>query len=93
MSRRSGPAYNHCVTKEPKVTVESLATGEVYKQFGQVSENARSSRPDLGEMPIVYVTNRKKDVLGIVPAWVAKWVEANAAQLLADYQAEHPDES
>lgn len=75
------------------MTVESLATGEVYKQFGRVSEDARSSRPDLGEMPIVYVTNRKKDVLGIVPAWVAKWVEANAAQLLADYQAAHPDES
>lgn len=75
------------------MTVESLATGDVYKQLGQVSETARMARPALGELPIVFVTNRRKNVLGIVPAWVAEWVEANAAQLLAEYQAAHPDES
>lgn len=81
------------MTKEPKVTVKELATGDVYKQLGQVSEAARLARPNLGELPIVYVTNRRKKMLGIVPAWVAEWIQANAEQLLAEYQAAHPDES
>lgn len=75
------------------MTVKELATGDVYKQLGQVSEAARLARPDLGELPIVYVTNRGKSVLGIVPAWVTDWVQANAAQLLEEYRAAQPDES
>lgn len=77
------------------MTVKSLATGDVYKTFGQVSEAARLARPALGELPLVYVTHGrgKKNVVGIVPAWVAEWVEANADELLRRYQEAHPDES
>jgi hypothetical protein len=67
---------------EPKVTVTAYATGDVYKVLGKISETARLSRPELGELPLVYVTNRQKNALGIVPAWAAEWLEANAAEVL-----------
>jgi hypothetical protein len=73
------------MTKEPeeiKVTKDELATGDVYKRFGRITRAAREARRDLGELPIVYVTNRDERTAAIVPAWLAEWVEANAKAVL-----------
>lgn len=78
---------------EPKVTVTEVATGEVYKVLGQISETARHSRPDLGELPLTYITHRKKAVMMIVPAWLGEFIEANAAELLERYEAEQQRKS
>lgn len=73
------------MTKEPedfKVTKDELATGDVYKKFGRITRAAREARRDLGELPIVYVTNRDERTAAIVPAWLAEWVEANVEAVL-----------
>jgi hypothetical protein len=79
------------VTKDAKVTTTTLATGDVYKQLGQISQEARFSRPGLGELPIAYVLHRQKPALGIVPAWVADWVAEHADELIAAYRAANPE--
>jgi hypothetical protein len=89
----SKSAYNPDVTKDAKVTLKTLPSGDVYKRFGELSQDARFARPGLGELPIAYVSHRNEKVLGIVPAWVADWVVEHADELIAFYRAEHPDES
>jgi len=73
---------------EPKVTVTEYASGDVYKVLGQISEAARLSRPELGELPLTHITHRKKAVMTIVPAWLGEWIQANAAEVLERYEAE-----
>lgn len=64
------------------------ATGDVYKVLGQISEAQRLARPELGELPMTYITHRKKPVMAVVPAWVADWVYAHATELLEQRAAE-----
>lgn len=78
----SKTGYNPAVTREAKVTKTEIATGDVYKQFGQLTQAARAARHELGELPITYVMNRKDRAAAIVPAWLAEWVEANAGAVL-----------
>jgi hypothetical protein len=85
-------AYNPDVTKDAKVTTTTIATGDVYKQLGQLSQAARFARPGLGELPIAYISHRQEKAIAIVPAWVADWVAANADQLIEAWRADHPDE-
>jgi hypothetical protein len=75
--------YNPAVTKEAKVTKTEIATGDVYKQLGQITQAARAARFELGELPIAYVMNRKDRAAAIVPTWVAEWVEQHADVVLA----------
>lgn len=70
------------------MTVTKVATGDVYKVLGQISETARHSRPDLGELPLTHITHRKKAVMTIVPAWLGEFIEKNAAELLERAEAE-----
>lgn len=70
------------------MTVTEYATGDVYKVLGQISETARHSRPDLGELPLAYITHRKKAALAIVPAWLGEWIQANAAEVLQRHEEE-----
>jgi len=73
---------------EPKMTVTEYATGDVYKVLGQISEAARQSRPELGELPLTFINHRNKAALAVVPAWVGEWIQANAAELLERHEAE-----
>lgn len=70
------------------MTVTEYATGDVYKVLGQISEAQRLARPQLGELPMTYITHRKKAVMAVVPAWVADWVRVHAAELLEQREAE-----
>lgn len=81
MSSRS--LYNPAVTKEAKVTTTEIATGDVYKQLGQITQAARAARFELGELPIAYVLNRKDRAAAIVPTWAAEWLEEHAAEVIA----------
>lgn len=69
--------------KDAKVTKTEIATGDVYKRFGQIALAARVARPESGELPIVYVKNRDDRVVGILPASVVEWIEENADAVLA----------
>jgi len=73
---------------EPKVTVTEYATGDVYKVLGQISEAARQSRPELGELPLTFINHRNKAALAVVPAWVGEWIRDNAAELLERTEAQ-----
>lgn len=79
--------YNPAVTKEAKVTRTEYATGDVYKQLGQITSAARAARFELGELPIAYIKNRGDRTAAILPAWVGEWVEQNAAAVLALIEA------
>lgn len=70
------------------MTVTEVATGDVYKVLGQISETIRQSRPELGELPLTRITHRRKAVMAIVPAWVLELIEANPAEFLERYEAE-----
>lgn len=86
MLSKSG--YTPDVTKEAKVTTTEYATGDVYKQLGQITQAARAARFELGELPIAYVLNRKDRAAAIVPAWIAQWIEAHADEVLASIKAQ-----
>jgi len=70
------------------VTVTEYATGDVYKVLGQISETIRQSRPELGEIPLTRITHRRKAVMGVVPAWVLDFIQANAAEVLERTEAQ-----
>jgi hypothetical protein len=76
------------VTQGAKVTVSEIATGDLYKQFGRISQAARGARHELGELPITYVLNRDDRAAAIVPAWAAEWLEAHADEMLAAMRAD-----
>lgn len=80
--------YNPAVTKEAKVTTTEIATGDVYKQLGQITQAARAARYELGELPIAYVLNRRDRAAAIVPTWLAEWVEQHADEVIASLNAE-----
>jgi hypothetical protein len=84
----SKTGYTPSVTKEAKVTKTEIATGDVYKQLGQITQAARAARFELGELPIAYVMNRKDRAAAIVPAWVAEWIEKNASAVLELIEAD-----
>lgn len=84
---RSG--YTPPVTEEAKVTMTEYATGDVYKQFGQITQAARAARFELGELPIAYVKNRSDRTAVILPAWVGEWIEANADAVIEQIRTHH----
>jgi hypothetical protein len=77
---------------EPKVTVTEYAIGDVYKVLGQISEAARMSRADLGELPLVHVTHRKKAAMTVVPAWLGQWIEEHATEVMALIRADEREQ-
>lgn len=89
MLSKSG--YNPAVTKEAKVTTTEIATGEIYKQLGQITLAARSARFELGELPITYVMNRRDRAAAIVPTWLAEWAEKHADEVIASLRADGED--
>lgn len=76
-----------------RLSVETFSATAVHDNIGWITEQTRYARKELGELPITFVEFRGKPRVAFVPVWLAEWVEANAAQLLADYQAAHPGES
>jgi len=76
------------VSKDPKVTTETIAPAEVYKRLGPISRAASAARHELGELPITYVESRGEKTLALVPPWAAQWMERHAAEMLASIQAE-----
>lgn len=89
MLSKSG--YNPGVTREAKVTTTEIATGEIYKQLGQITQAARAARFELGELPIAYVLNRRDRTAAIVPTWAAEWMEQHAEELIAAVIAERAE--
>lgn len=75
--------YNPAMTRDAKVTTTEIATGDVYKQLGQITAAARAARFELGELPIAYVMNRKDRAAAIVPTWLAEWAEQHADEVIA----------
>lgn len=71
------------MSKEPKVTTETIAPADVYKRLGPISRAASAARHELGELPITYVESRGVRTLALVPPWLAEWVEANFEAVLA----------
>ena len=69
------------------MTTETISPGDVYKRLGPISRAATAARHELGELPIVYVESRGETTLGLVPPWLAKWVESHADEVLALIQA------
>jgi len=76
------------VSKDPKVTTETIAPAEVYKRLGPISRAASAARHELGELPITYVESRGEKTLALVPPWAAQWMERHAAEMLASIRAE-----
>jgi len=76
------------VTKEPKVTTETIKAADVYKRLGPISRAASAARHELGELPIVYLESRNAKTLGLVPPWAAAWLERHAAEVMASLEAE-----
>ncbi|HZP54989.1 hypothetical protein [Actinocrinis sp.] len=76
------------MSKDPKVTTETIAPAEVYKRLGPISRAASAARHELGELPITYVESRGEKTLALVPPWAAQWMERHAAEMLASIQAE-----
>ncbi len=70
------------------MTISEIATGELYKRFGRISQEARAARHELGELPITYVLNREDRAAAIVPAWLAEWAERHAESVLASIRDE-----
>jgi hypothetical protein len=75
--------------KKAKVTTTTTTSANVVNQFGRINRTAREARMDLGELPIVYVTNRDERTVGIAPAWLLEWVEANADAVLESITLTH----
>lgn len=73
------------------MTTTEIATGDLYKRFGRISQDARAARHELGELPITYVLNRTDRAAAIVPAWLAEWAERHADEVLASLRSEAAD--
>lgn len=76
------------MTKEPKVTTETIAPAEVYKRLGPISRTAAAARHELGELPITYVESRGETTLALVPPWLAQWAVRHAEEVFASLAAE-----
>jgi len=87
----SKTGYNPTVTEEAKVTTTEIATGDIYKQLGQITQAARAARFELGELPIAYVLNRRDRAAAIVPTWAAEWMERHADEVIASLRADAED--
>lgn len=74
------------MSKEPKVTTETIAPADVYKRLGPISRVASGARHELGELPITYVESRGIRTLALVPPWLAEWVEKNADAVLSSIE-------
>ena len=69
------------------MTTETISPGDVYKRLGPISREATAARPELDELPIVFVESRHIKTLALVPAWLAEWAAENAAEVLAAVKA------
>ncbi len=76
------------MSKDPKVTTETIAPAEVYTRLGPISRAASTARHELGELPITYVKSRGEVTVALVPPWAAQWMERHAAEVLASLAAE-----
>lgn len=93
--RKHGEGPRGYVIKDQskRVSVETFSATAVRDNIFWISEITRYARKELGEIPITFVEFRGKPRVAFVPAWVAEWAEAHAAELCAAYRAAHSEES
>lgn len=76
------------------MTTKTISPGDVYKTLGPISREATAARPELDELPVVYIESRNVRTLALVPAWLAEWAVKHAAEVLAGVKADRAaDES
>lgn len=75
------------------MTTETISPGEVYKRLGPISRDATAARPELDELPVVFVESRNVKTLALVPAWLGQWAVDHADELLASVKADRANES
>lgn len=88
--RTEKPRFNSTYSTESRslpvpprgVTVMRMSSKALQVNFGRLVSAANYARFELGELPIAYVEKRGETTAAIVPAWLAEWVEANAAAVL-----------
>jgi hypothetical protein len=76
------------VTTGDKVTTDTIKPGDVYKRLGPISREATAARPELDELPVVFVESRNIKTLALVPAWLGEWALEHAAELFASVKAD-----
>lgn len=70
------------------MTTETISPGDVYKRLGPISREATAARPELDELPVVFVESRNVKTLALVPSWLAEWAVNHADEVFASIKAE-----
>lgn len=70
------------------MTTETISPGEVYRRLGPISREATAARPELDELPVVFIESRSVKTLALVPVWLAEWAVKHAEEVLASVKAD-----
>jgi hypothetical protein len=70
------------------VTTETISPGDVYKRLGAISREATAARPELEEMPVVFMESRSVKTLALVPAWLAEWAMEHSDEVFKSVVAD-----
>lgn len=70
------------------MTTRTIKPGDVYTSLGSLSRDATAARPELDELPVVFVESRNVKTLALVPSWLAEWAVKHADEVFASIKAE-----